>query len=463
MLRRLRSMSEGMAGLLSWLAFTLIELLVVIAIIAILAGLLLPALAAAREKARRSSCLSQLNQASKGLESYCGDYGQYFPSHPAWGNSYIGSSNGPTANGGAASWYDDGFYSDPKLQAQGLSSNQYRVRTNASAYSGDTQWTYDAPLCRYRAIFAGDKANNKSNVDATAGRRAPVVGELNVAPIGLGYLVVGGYVGDARVFFCPSSGGNMPEPSARWQTLGGGYVVTAAKSVQDMKTIGGFDAKSIMYGDWDLFKGYHAYSFKGQALISDYSYRNMPVTIGWSGYNAEIVPISSVWLKGTNPRITVEPASPSFKTQKLLAGRAIIADSFGRSFDEYNGRPSYVGTRPVGDGWYAHREGYNVLYGDWHAKWYGDPKQRFAWWPENIYWNSLYSRYWPESASGAGGGSSMVLWYYQMDNTEFYPYYEVPLASPQYSYWTSSNHKTCGPYGWHVFDSGAGIDVGVDE
>ena len=60
-------------------AFTLIELLVVIAIIAILAAILFPVFAQAREKARQTSCLSNIKQLGLGLFMYCQDYDETMP------------------------------------------------------------------------------------------------------------------------------------------------------------------------------------------------------------------------------------------------------------------------------------------------------------------------------------------------------------------------------------------------
>jgi len=73
--------------------FTLIELLVVIAIIAILAAILFPVFAQAREKARQTTCLSNLKQMGTAFVMYLDDYDETFPPY-----IQLNSSGQPIAN-----------------------------------------------------------------------------------------------------------------------------------------------------------------------------------------------------------------------------------------------------------------------------------------------------------------------------------------------------------------------------
>ena len=96
--------------------FTLIELLVVIAIIAILAAILFPVFAQAREKARQTSCLSNMKQIGTACQLYVDDFDETLPfgvsmytavpdNYP--GKTYMVYDNLVYGNGGNAyTWMD---------------------------------------------------------------------------------------------------------------------------------------------------------------------------------------------------------------------------------------------------------------------------------------------------------------------------------------------------------------------
>ncbi len=116
---------------------------------------------------------------------------------------------------------------------------------------------------------------------------------------------------------------------------------------------------------------------------SSYAYRCVPVSVyrPWHAWEDDAKTRS---LPGTSPRVPVHINQPIFKTARTLGGRALFADTFskGSMYDANNTSVGVYDSNPINDsrlivgfGAQAHRDGYNVLYGDWHASWFGDGEQ----------------------------------------------------------------------------------------
>ena len=101
--------------------FTLIEVLAVVAIIGILAAILLPALARAREQARRASCMSNLSQIGMALHMYAVEHEGAFPWSGGNGDARCLLSTVPE------------YVTDPRIFACPSSSNAFEPKRNEDA------------------------------------------------------------------------------------------------------------------------------------------------------------------------------------------------------------------------------------------------------------------------------------------------------------------------------------------
>jgi len=411
-------------------AFTLIELLVVVAIIAILAAMLLPALSAAREKARRTSCISNLSQMGKAIEMYVSDYSQYYASWAGWAEwdrQHVNDSYTP--DGGAT--YP---YAAP-------SDSRGVVR----AYIGDRtgrricQATFNTPTPPTRgAVIASRSISTHSAYAYWAGEAwrgdDPEAGKFSFPAQGLGMYLTSNYIRDGNSLMCPSMKGT-------WQT-----VWRADQGVQynpffrsDLwKKLGGVTGKHLEYPATLAAANKLTYG-QDWAVLCSYQYRGLPSKI----YNYTWHKSYQGYWPLVKPRLYVSSGTPPFKSQKLLGGRSLVIDTIDNT--HVNGGDAardLFGSRG-GAVRFHHGDGYHVLYGDYHVKWYGDPQKRIAY--------------------GYGGGHNG----YRANQTTYFrkgDTWACNLTSPNSWFYSSYNDtQTDSFYGsqqvWNQFDQTVGIDI----
>ena len=181
---------------------------------------------------------------------------------------------------------------------------------------------------------------------------------------------------------------------------------------------------------------------QGRVVQSHYSYRLMSSSFYIYTYGP--IPESGR-VCYTRPNRIVTDGEPIFKTQKQLKDRAVVADAFTKC-----GSVKFPVERP-GIGYYGHRDGYNVLYGDWHVAWYGDPQERFIWRAP------LYLSGTSKNGAFEGTNNNIIC-----DWTEGKDANGVLLPDDD-GYAHHTKKKKGAVYLWHQLDEQGGVDVGVND
>jgi len=205
--------------------FTLIELLVVIAIIAILAAILFPVFAKVREKARQTSCTSNMKQIGLGFVQYSEDYDETYPGTAHEGTGWAGrlypyikstgvyhcpddpnSSTSTVTNGTATdTTYPVSYEMNENLTAWLALWNAGSGVTPTTPEGGIALSQLNAPASTVELLEVQQMNSAGDNIDLTnsaEGNSEVTDGCLSSCPYGAGNIATGPGLGGRPAAFC---------------------------------------------------------------------------------------------------------------------------------------------------------------------------------------------------------------------------------------------------------------------